>query len=133
MSYTHLAYLKPGQILNLETLKNNITSRYSSIKNNTPPTITEEANMIKIALNKNYNFYITLVTASHVATEARETAEQLEKDWAGESYDKEELKQATARLDFYGDDDTDMEYFNDSLFILEEIEKLGNTIIFHTN
>ena len=132
MSYTHLAFLKPGKTIELETLKSNIASRYAGTNSSISPVITEEAGMLKIALN-NYNFYITLVTASHVAVEAREIAEQFEEDWSGNPYDKEQLKQSTVRLDFYGDPDADMEYFNDSLFIIGQIEKTGNAIIFHSN
>ncbi|RXK83008.1 hypothetical protein [Filimonas effusa] len=132
MSYTHLAYLKPGKSIDLETLENNIAARYEGMKNSTKPVIVDEAGMLRISFNS-YNFYITLVSASHVAVEARETAEQVDKDWAENAYDKGALKESTIRLDFYGDADPEMEYFNDSLFILEEIEKTGDTIIFHSN
>lgn len=72
-----------------------------------------------------YYFYLALVEESWVAEESREIADNQAK-----RSEAEVIRNCPYRLEFYGDDDLNMDYFNDYFALMEEIQKIPGAIIF---
>lgn len=72
-----------------------------------------------------YYFYLSLVGESWVVEESREIAEN--NATRGESV---VIRECPYRVEFYGDDDVNMDYFNDYFGIMEEFQKIPGIIIY---
>jgi hypothetical protein len=59
-----------------------------------------------------------------------EESEAAAKYYAGDAAIKTAIAQCSARFEMYGDDDHNMDYFNDSLYIQACMEALGRIYIF---
>ncbi len=124
--YSYSAYISPSSNADIKVLKEFLDAFYQESDNK----ITLSDNQITITFDDEYNFYIYLAEEEHVNQEAFEIADYLEEDWNETSYDKEKLKASKKRFEIWGDPDFDMDYFNDSLFIIEQVEKFNDIIIF---
>lgn len=124
--YSYSAYIANSSNADITVLKEYLDSFYASDH----PEITLIDNQIKITFDDDYNFYVYLSNEKHVKEEAKEIAADLEEDWNENLYDKEKLKTSTKRFEIWGDPDFDMDYFNDSLFIIDQVEKFNDIIIF---
>ncbi|WP_433812857.1 hypothetical protein [Flavobacterium johnsoniae] len=124
--YSYSAYISPSSNADIKVLKEFLDAFYQESDNK----ITLSDNQITITFDDEYNFYIYLAEEEHVNQEALEIADYLEEDWNETSYDKEKLKASKKRFEIWGDSDFDMDYFNDSLFIIEQVEKFNDIIIF---
>jgi hypothetical protein len=125
--YQYLAFIQPDSDADLTVLKNNLESFYE--KSGRRPNISQIDKMITVDFN-NYKFEISFSDGSHVIEEAAEIANDRATDYAENSFDKEKLKTSSKRFEISGEDDIDMDYFNDSLFIVETIEKFRGVIVF---
>lgn len=128
--YSYLAYIQPKSNGDLFLLKENLESFYDNETTAERPEITLDDNQINITFDDGYQFYIFFSEGEHVNQEAKEIAEEFELDWNETPFDKEKLKTCQKRFEVWGDDDIDMDYFNDSLFVIEQIEKFAGVIIF---
>jgi len=124
--YSYSAYISPSSNADIKVLKEFLDAFYQESDNK----ITLNDNQITITFDDEYNFYIYLAEEEHVNQEALEIADYLEEDWNENPYDKEKLKASKKRFEIWGDPDFDMDYFNDSLFIIEQVEKFNDIIIF---
>jgi len=124
--YSYSAYITPSSNADITVLKDYLEDFYQEEN----PEILLSDNEIKINFDNEYNFYIYLATEEHVNQEALEIADDLETDFNENLYDKEKLKASKKRFEMWGDPDFDMDYFNDSLFIIQQIEKFNDIIIF---
>ncbi|WP_276381721.1 hypothetical protein [Flavobacterium sp. H4147] len=124
--YSYSAYITPSSNADITVLKDYLEDFYQEEN----PEILLSDNEIKITFDDEYNFYIYLATEEHVNQEALEIADDLETDFNENLYDKEKLKASKKRFEMWGDPDLDMDYFNDSLFIIQQIEKFNDIIIF---
>ena len=128
MSYQYFALIQPDSNADILALKENLDAFYSKLSNK--PTISLQDKNITIAFGS-FTFQIFLSEDDSVLEESIEMADDFKTDYAENEFDKEKLKRCSKRFDISGsDDDYDMDYFNDSLFILEQIEKFkGITIL----
>ncbi len=124
--YSYSAYISPSSNADIKILKEFLDAFYQESDNK----ITLSDNQITITFDDEYNFYIYLAEEEHVNQEALEIADYLEEDWNETPYDKEKLKASKKRFEVWGDPDFDMDYFNDSLFIIDQVEKFNDIIIF---
>ena len=128
--YSYSAYILPSSNAEITVLKEYLDSFYHKPENIDEPKIVLNDNQITITFNDEYNFYIYLSQEKHINDEAVEIADDLETDWNENIYDKEKLKTSIKRFEVWGDPDFDMDYFNDSLFIIDQIEKFSEILIF---
>ncbi|MBF4518249.1 hypothetical protein IRZ71_17975 [Flavobacterium sp. ANB] len=128
--YSYLAFIEDSSNADIHALKNNLEDFYAKSENE-KPTITFENNQIDILFNNDYSLYVFFSEEEHINDEAREFAAEYKLDWNENTTNKEKLKASKKRFEIWGDDDFDMDYFNDSLFVIEQIEKFNNVIIFH--
>lgn len=128
--YSYSAYISPYSNADIQVLKEYLDVFYNESDTGDKPQIVLSDNQITITFNAEYNFYVYLSNEKHVNEEAVEIADYLETDWNEKVYDKEKLKTAVKRFEVWGDPDFDMDYFNDSLFIIDQIEKFNEIIIF---
>jgi len=124
--YSYSAYISPSSNADIKVLKEFLDAFYQESDNK----IILNDNQITITFDDEYNFYIYLAEEEHVNQEALEIADDLEEDWNENIYDKEKLKVSKKRFEVWGDSDFDMDYFNDSLFIIDQLEKFNDIIIF---
>lgn len=124
--YSYSAYISPSSNADIKVLKEFLDAFYQESDNK----IILSDNQITITFDDEYNFYIYLAEEEHVNQEALEIADYLEEDWNETPYDKEKLKASKKRFEIWGDPDFDMDYFNDSLLIIEQVEKFNDIIIF---
>jgi len=124
--YSYSAYISPSSNADIKILKEFLDAFYQESDNK----ITLSDNQITITFDDEYNFYIYLAEEEHVNQEALEIADYLEEDWNETPYDKEKLKASKKRFEVWGDPDFDIDYFNDSLFIIDQVEKFNDIIIF---
>lgn len=124
--YSYSAYISPSSNADIKVLKEFLDAFYQESDNK----IILSDNQITITFDDEYNFYIYLAEEEHVNQEALEIADYLEEDWNENPYDKEKLKASKKRFEIWGDPDFDMDYFNDSLFIIDQLEKFNDIIIF---
>ncbi|HEY1193779.1 hypothetical protein [Flavobacterium sp.] len=131
--YSYSAYILPSSNATILALKEYLEEFYQKSDHEDQPDIDLRDNQITLIFNDEYRFYIYLSEEKHVNEEALEIAEDLETDWNEEPFDKQKLKTAQKRFELWGDEDFDMDYFNDSLFILDQIEKFSGIIIFQNS
>lgn len=131
--YSYLAFLLPGSNANIDTLKSALTDFYAKPVIDNKPTISIEGDEISVRFEDEYTFHIAFSAEAHVNIEARELAEEQALDWNEEPFDKAALAQSVSRFEIWGEEDYDMDYFNDSLFIVQKIEEFTNIIIFQNN
>ncbi|WP_456313052.1 hypothetical protein [Pseudomonas shirazensis] len=129
--YSYLAFIEPSSNAGIETLKNHLEDFYAKPVITEKPTITVENNQIEILFDDEYRLYVFLSEEDHINEEAQEFAIEYELDWNENTFDKEKLKTCKKRFEIWGDEDFDMDYFNDSLYIIEQIEKFDGVIIFN--
>lgn len=128
--YSYSVYIEPSSNAAISILKDNLDSFYQKQIITNKPEIVLIDNQITITFDDDYNFYIYLSDEEHVNEEATEIANDQDVDWNENIFDKEKLKTCKKRFEVWGDDDFDIDYFNDSLFIIEQIENFNNIIIF---
>lgn len=128
--YSYLAFIAPTSDASLIALKNNLETFYERPIIENKPEILLEDNQINIIFDDEYRLYIAFSEEEYVNEEALEIAEEQQLDWNENTFDKAKLATCHKRFEIWGDDDFDMDYFNDSLFIVEEIEKFTDVIIF---
>lgn len=128
--YSYLAFIAPTSDANLIALKNNLETFYKSVTENKPEIILENE-QINLVFEDNYRLYIAFSEEAYVNEEALEIAAESKLDWNETAFDKAKLETCNKRFEVWGDDDFDMEYFNDSLYIIEEIERFTDVVIFN--
>ncbi|MBS7231424.1 hypothetical protein KHA90_10350 [Flavobacterium psychroterrae] len=128
--YSYLAFIAPTSDASLMALKNNLDAFYESVTEN-KPEIVLESDKINLVFEDDYHLYIAFSEEAYVNEEALEIAGESKLDWNETAFDKAKLETCNKRFEVWGDDDFDMEYFNDSLYIIEEIERFTDVIIFN--
>ncbi|MCC9066155.1 hypothetical protein [Flavobacterium piscisymbiosum] len=128
--YSYLAFIAPNSNASLSLLKNNLETFYQKETIENKPEIVLDDNQIDIVFDDDYRLHIALSEEEYVNEEALELADQYELDWNENVFDKAKLTTSHKRFEIWGDDDFDMDYFNDSLFVIEEIENFSDVIIF---
>lgn len=129
--YSYLAFITPTSDASLIAIKNNLETFYEKPVIENKPEIVLENDQITIAFEDDYHLYIAFSQEEYVNEEALEIASEHDLDWNENAVDKAKLETCHKRFEVWGDDDFDMDYFNDSLFIVEEIERFSDVIIFH--
>ncbi len=72
-----------------------------------------------------YYFYLSVVDETWVIEESREIAQS-----HGSRNESGVIRECAYRIEFYGDDDLNMDYFNDYFALMEEFQKIPGVIIF---
>ena len=128
--YSYMVYILPESDLTLASLKEKLEKFFSYDKN---LKIKSSEKQIILTFEDGYSFNIILNENDYVKVECQEMSEYKKLDYNDHPFDKEKLKKSSSRLELWGDEDYDMEYFNESLYILKEIETFKNIVIFSMN
>jgi hypothetical protein len=120
--YQYMAMVAPETSASLETLQASLDAFYSKIKR--PYRSAISGNQLTLTL-ADYKFYVYYATEAHVLEESREMAQT----YIGDASTKAAIARCATRFEMHGDDDPDMDYFNDSLYLQEQIEALGTVYI----
>ena len=131
--YKYTIFIHPDSDAGIATFKDKLFAFYENTEIKDKPTIELDGLNLIIAFSDRYSFYLKLNDEDYVNEEAKEFANELKLDWNEEPFDAEKLRNCQKRFEMHGDPDFDMDYFNDSLFILEQIEDFSEIIIFDIN
>ena len=78
-----------------------------------------------VDMGKDYYFHFSLDTSEGVIEESKDIAQ----NYKGEK-DKEQIASCKSRIEFWGDEDTDGDYINDFMVILEQLQSNKDIMIF---
>ncbi|MGI4869598.1 MAG: hypothetical protein ACRYFX_00295 [Janthinobacterium lividum] len=129
--YSYLAFITPDSAADLAGLQACLQALSAQLNQAPKPTLTLDGNELTVAFEE-YSFHIYYATEAHVQEEALEIAATNPDtlvDLAEQPIDPARLGTCTRRFELWGDPDPDMDYFNDSLYILEALEELEGVII----
>lgn len=127
MSYSHFLFWDETLINPINSIYNTVESFYSKPTSKNV-NITREIDRIEI-LFPAYKFIFTLNKEDWVQEESKDIAETFGKNRA----DYNRINNSKQRIEFYGEEDFNMDYFNDYLLILENIQREMNVTIFDTD
>ena len=131
--YSYLAFIPPTSDADIKVLKKYLDSFYTHSGIVKKPSISLKDNKITVTFDDDYKFFISLSGKEHVIEEAIEFAESGGLDWTDKPFNIEKLITCNKRFEIWAQEDYDMDYFNDSLYIIEQIEKFKDVIIFYLN
>jgi hypothetical protein len=124
--YESLVLIDPEGSLGLEGLAAELRRFYAKSSADQCPT---EIKVTGSSLTLRWPYYridIHHSTAPHVLEESEEIADR----WAGSHPERDRISKCRERLEISGEDDPDMEYFNDCLFVGEAAERLTKVFRF---
>ncbi|HMV42786.1 MAG TPA: hypothetical protein PK079_20155 [Leptospiraceae bacterium] len=124
-SYNHFIFSNLDANQLLDRIYNSIQNTFS--KRNKKPNIHLENSKIEIQYS-DYLFTFLLIDEDWVLEESKDIAERFAKT----EIQKEVIYHSKKRVEFWGNDDYQMNYFNDYLILLENIQKDSDVIIFDT-
>lgn len=132
--YQHLVYVLPTKKVNFSDFIVQLQSYYQDKIGSEIKFIQPKPNKLVLDFNDTYSFYLTWNDDEFVIEEAQEIVDEnfFENDFSDTliSIEKKNLlRQATQRIEFSGDGDLDMNYFNEMLFIFGELEKVSDIVI----
>lgn len=116
-SYQYYLLLKTSEnflIVIAKQLENHLKTR----KDNTEISFHDDNHLlVKMDKDKDYYFHFWFDNSDDTQSEIKEIAQ----NYDGVK-DKNLLSSCQSRIEFWGDEDQDMNFFNDSLFLLEQLE-----------
>lgn len=125
--YVYLAFVPNTSEASVENLFSLLKEYYQ--KSNPAAQVILEDQTIYVRF-KNYEFKIDLNEEEYVKEEAEELSTIRHEDYQQRDLNKELLRTYTRRFELGAPVDPNMDYFNDSLYIVETIEKIEGAIIF---
>jgi hypothetical protein len=127
LSYSHFLFWDETLIDPMNSIYNSVESFYSKSTSKNV-TIIRENDRIEI-LFPVYKFIFTLNKEDWVQEESKDIAETFGKNRT----DYNRISNSQKRIEFYGEEDFNMDYFNDYLLILENIQREMHVTIFDTD
>jgi hypothetical protein len=121
--YEALVLVDPQTDISVEQLVSELENFYSSSAKR--PSISRSGDLITLA----WPGYALEVGRSSLPDVLEESAE-LARSFAASHPEKSRISCAKTRFELSGDEDPDMDYFNDFLFVIEALQRLGNVYHF---
>ena len=124
MSYMHFIFWKERTEDPIKEIGNILESMYGrNPKAEAAVILSKERVNVKV---NEYMFTYVFIAEDWVLEESRDIADS----FGRKRKDHLIIKESRSRIEFYGDDDYDMNYFNDYLLMLEKIQRELPVIIF---
>jgi hypothetical protein len=125
-NYSYLVFLPIESNHTLKSLKKELEDFYDEMDESSAKISIEGAEM-RIDL-EGYSFFLNENQDVHVKEESAEIASEFAPDDI-----KDKVAQCARRWELSGVPDPNMDFFNDHLYVLEAVEKLGHCYIFDQN
>lgn len=123
--YDYLAMISENSTLTLELLKEKLEKFYSKNERKIDISLTDKSIHLQI---ENFTFYISLNDDDYVLIESHDIA----KNFAVLRTDREQIASCKKRIEISDtDNDDDVDYFNDSLYIIEILESFSGVFVFN--
>jgi len=122
--YETLILVAPSSSIHDDHVASALAQLYPE-SNSPSPTITNKGSYYCISWPQ-FTFELGLSKLPHVIEESKEIADQFAKGLPQQDL----IAQCFSRVELVGDDDPEMQYFNDYCYIVEAIEKLGTVFTF---
>jgi hypothetical protein len=128
--YNYLGLIQSNSNATLAALTNVIKKHFSDDIRQIH--ISDHATGIVITID-DYNFKISYQENENVLIESKEIATIYTEDYVGNPIDKDVIEKCERRFEMGGESDFNMDYFNDSLFIIQCMEELGKITVINLN
>lgn len=129
--YNYLLYLDPEIKKSLAVLLEELKDHFAD-KMSAPNELLLDDEKIMLRYN-HYRFYIHENQDDTIREELQELHDHAAgKDFAGNATDLQKFSDSVKRFELHGEQDFDMNYFNESLFIIGFFEKAHHYLIFET-
>lgn len=123
--YDYLAMVSEDSTISLESLKEKLDKFYASDDRNTSISLHDQSIHLQI---ENFTFYISWNEDEYVLIESHDIA----KNFATQRADKDQIASCKKRIEMSDtNDDIDVDYFNDSLYIMEIMESFSGVFVFN--
>lgn len=123
--YELLILLTSPDIKGTEPYARAIEQEYATHKGGVRPLVKLVGDSIEIVFGQ-FKFYVDVSCAPHVLEESAEIALQFAKGHP----EQRRIAQAACRYELHSDEDRDMEYFNDMVFLSEAASSLAGAFVF---
>lgn len=124
--YQYFAFFNEHSDASLEALKLKLEHSYAGLDRR--PEITLQGEQLVLRFGT-YHIRVDLNREDYVQEEAQEVGDHFLQNWKEEPLNLELLKSCNQRFEVAGEEDYDMNYFNDSLYVIEAIDSFSNTEI----
>lgn len=124
--YNYMALLEPDSDADLNKLADRLQKRFAASK--ALIQVQPGKEQLTVTIDE-YVFTIYASDSAHVIAESKELADAFKEDYAGNPVERDNVASCARRFEVSGAADYEMNYFNESLFILECIETFNGVII----
>ena len=122
--YDTLIMLDPETSISIHSRQTELEAFYKAHPKNRP-VVAVEGTRLHIRW-PDYSFEVAHSQLPHVIEESQEIAEE----YAGSHPARERIALCASRFEMTGSDDPDMEHFNDYLYVIEAVQRLGTAYAF---
>jgi len=123
--YELLILLTDLQIKSVAPYEQAIRQVYSDISGGHRPVFKSKGDSVEISFGQ-FRFYVDISCAPHVLVESKEMAQNYAKAHPA----RNRIATASCRYELSSDDDPEMKYFNDMVFLTEAANSLPGTFVF---
>ena len=124
--YQYFAFFTEGSDASLEALQQKLEQSYAGLGRQPEITLNGEQLVLRFGT---YHIKVDLNREDYVQEEAQEVGDHFLHNWKEEPLNIELLKTCKQRFEVAGEEDYDMNYFNDSIYVVEAIDSFSNTEI----
>lgn len=124
--YQYFAFFTDDSDASLEALKQKLEVSYAGLDRQPEITLAGEQLVLRFGA---YHIRVDLNQDDYVQEEANEVGDHFLQNWKEEPLDIDLLKKCRKRFEVAGEEDYDMNYFNDSLYVVEAIDSFSDTEI----
>ena len=123
-NYQYFILIRNDEYFNLNQIEQSL-KEYNSKKGPQKNIFFHDDKHLLVEMGSDYYFHLQFDVSTDVLQESREIAES----YKGNK-DKNVISSCKSRVEFWGDEDPDGEFFNEHLFILEILSKNDNLLIY---
>lgn len=124
--YQYFAFFNDASDASLAGLKQKLEAFYAA--QDRRPEFSLQAEQLVLRFGT-YHIKVELNREDYVQEEAQEVGDHFLHNWKEEPLNIELLKTCKQRFEVAGEEDYDMNYFNDSIYVVEAIDSFSNTEI----
>lgn len=124
--YQYFAFFTEDSDASLEALQQKLVQSYAGLDRQPEITLNGEQLVLRFGT---YHIKVDLNRQDYVQAEAQEVGDHFLYNWKEEPLNIKLLKTCKQRFEVAGEEDYDMNYFNDSIYVVEAIDSFSNTEI----
>lgn len=130
IDYEHFILIKNNEFESRDFMR--LLEKYCSLPARKAKLISSDNGLFKIKIRGEYTLHFDFNDADHVLEESQDLAERYEfRDWGNKT--KEDVAKCATRIEFWGDEDENGDNINEYMFILSELVKHPDLLVYDIN